>query len=346
MKDTKKLISILMAVFLVLGLRSTYAGDVSRFGTAGGMQTVVPVGARYLAMAGSNIATTEGIDGMYWNPAGLSSFSGNAAGVFSTMTIFNDVSVNYMALGFDMGSLGKLGVSLKAFDFGDIPVTTVQDPDGASGRIFSPTFVTVGLTYSAMLTDVIQVGLTGKVISENVDRASASAIAFDAGIQYHDLAGFKGLSFGLVMHNIGTSLQYSGSALNQEAVETNSQNFSDFLNREASIDNLPASFEIGMSYKMDINDQNSLLLSSNFSNYNYGSDNYRFGGEWMFNKMFAIRAGYLYDTNLDAKDQLYTFTAGAGFNYNLSGVDLTIDYSYRDSQYFDGNNLFSIKVGF
>ena len=78
-----------------------------------------------------------------------------AAGQFSTMTIFNDVSVNYLGLGVKSEELGAFGVSIKSFDFGDIPYTTNQDMDGSSGRTFSPTFVTVGLTYSNLLTDVI-----------------------------------------------------------------------------------------------------------------------------------------------------------------------------------------------
>jgi hypothetical protein len=341
----KKLIAILTALVLVFGLESGYSGDTARTGTAAGMQLTVPVGARYLAMAGSNIADVQGVDALYWNPAGLSSMTSSAAGVFSTMTIFNDVSVNYMGLGFRMGETGSLGISLKSIDFGDIPFTTEQDPDGASGQTFSPTFVTVGLTYSTQLTNVIQVGLTAKIVSESVDRASASAFAFDAGIQYHDIAGFNGLSFGLAVKNVGTSMQYSGSAFTGEGIQTGGD-FPDFYNSEAAIDDLPASFEIGLGYKYSLDEQNSLFLASNFDNFNYGADAFKFGAEYTFNDMLFLRAGYIAQTDIDAKDQLYRYSAGVGFKYNLGGADLTLDYSFRDSQYFDGNNLFSLQIGF
>ncbi len=340
----KKISKIIL--FSLLAIQLSFAGDPARYGTAGGMQTVVPVGARYLAMAGANVSTVEGIDGISWNPAGLSNMSGNAAGVFSTMNIFNDVAVNYMAIGANMGGFGNIGVSLKAFDFGDIPVTTVTDPDGAGGGTFSPTFFTLGLTYANRLTDVIQVGVTAKLISESIDRAGATAVAFDAGIQYANLGGFEGLSFGVVMRNIGSSLQYTGSGLNQRAVEVDGASFADFLNREAQIDNLPGSFEIGMSYAVSIDNENALTLFTNFNNYNYGSDDFRFGGEYIWNNMVALRGGYIYATDLAAEAQLYRFTLGGGFNYTLGDVKLNLDYSYRDSQYFDGNNLFSIKVSF
>jgi len=190
----ERLIKIIFALVLIFGLTLSFAGDVARTGTAAGMQLAVPVGPRYIAMGGANISNVEGVDGLYWNPAGLASMNHSAAGVFSTMSIFNDVNVNYLALGFQMGEIGKLAISLKSFDFGDIPLTTIGDPTGESGATYSPSFSTLGLTYSAQLTNVIQVGVTGKLISESIDRASASAFAIDAGIQYHDLAGFKGLS--------------------------------------------------------------------------------------------------------------------------------------------------------
>ena len=76
-----------------------------------------------------------------------------ATGVLSTMELFGDVRVNYLGLGFQAGKVGVLGVTVKSLDFGDIPETTVFDPDGASGRKFSPTFVTTGLTYARSLTD-------------------------------------------------------------------------------------------------------------------------------------------------------------------------------------------------
>ena len=59
------------ALVLLIGVTQVYAGDGSRIGTAAGVQVQVPVGARDLAMGGSDIAYTKGLSAMYWNPAGL-----------------------------------------------------------------------------------------------------------------------------------------------------------------------------------------------------------------------------------------------------------------------------------
>lgn len=344
--NRKKLFLILTMFTLVVfvGSLPLYGGDVARTGTAGGVQVQVPVGARSLAMAGANVADVQGLEAIYWNPAGLGTFKGKAAGTLSTMQIFNDINVNYLALGVNMGRLGALGFSLKAFDFGDIPVTTNQDMDGLSGETFAPTFVTTGLTYSKRLTDAISVGITSKIILESIPRASATAVAFDMGIQYLSLGGINGLSMGLAVKNIGTSMQYTGSAFLVQAKDAGSA-LDDFREIPTAKANLPATVELGLGYRYNIAEDNSLLFSGNFQNENFGQDAFRFGLEYGYSDFVALRAGYV-KQDVDSENQLYSFTAGLGLHTTLGTTDLSFDYAYRDSQYFDGNNLFSLTIGF
>lgn len=336
---------IMILVFLLLVSLPLFAGDEARIGTAAGVQVLVPVGARDIALNGSDIVFTQGVDAIYWNPAGLSSMTNAASGTFSTMTIFNDIKVNYLAIGANMGGLGHLGFSIKSFDFGDIPVTTVEDMDGNSGQIFSPTFTTLGLTYANKLTNTIQVGLTAKLIYESIPRASASALAFDIGIQYRNLAGIEGVSFGVVASNIGSAMQYDGTGLQTKATEVGSIK-QEFLNRQAASDQLPASLALGLSYKYQVMEKNDLIVSGVFQSNNIENDHLKFGAEYTYDNFVALRAGYLYMNNTDANDQLYSFTLGAGLNYNVGGTELGLDYAYRDSQYFDANNVFTLRVAF
>ncbi|MCB0298788.1 MAG: hypothetical protein KDE52_01950, partial [Calditrichaeota bacterium] len=159
----RQLISIPVIALLVLSMFSAaFAGDPARIGTAAGEQLLIPVGARDLAVGGSNIAYSNGLDAMYWNPAGLSKMENTAMGTFSTMSIFNTIDVNYLGLAFNVGRLGTLGFSLKVLDFGDVPLTTNQDMDGETGATFSPSFLTAAVTYSRRLSDNVQVGVNGK----------------------------------------------------------------------------------------------------------------------------------------------------------------------------------------
>jgi hypothetical protein len=345
--NTKKLFLILTMFTLVaiVSLPPLYGGDEARIGTAGGVQVQVPVGARSLAMGGSNIADVQGLEALYWNPAGLGILTNNASGVFSTMKIFNTINVNHLGLGFKMGKLGALGFSLKAIDLGDIPVTTNQDMDGLSGQTFAPTFVTAGLTYANRLTDAISVGVTGKLIVEEIPRASASAIAFDLGIQYKQLGGIGGLSLGVALKNIGSEMQYTGSAFLVQAQDAGSD-INDFREIPTAQHKLPTSLELGLGYRYTFSENNSLLLTGNFQNQNFGNDLTIFGGEYAYSDLIFLRGGYLFNINTNSEDELYTFTLGLGLHYKVGATDLMFDYSFRDSQYFDGNNMFQLTIGF
>ena len=333
-----------LVLILLLTGALVYAGDESRIGTAAGVQVLIPVGARELAMGGADIVFTNGVNAIYYNPAGLSNFEKSTAATFSHISIFNDIGVNYLAIATNMGSLGHLGFSIKALDIGDIPVTTVEDMNGTSGETFSPTFATVGLTYANKLTNAIQVGLTAKMIYESIPRASASALAFDIGIQYQNLAGIEGVSFGVVAKNIGTSMEYGGTGLLDRYTTTD--NKQRYLSKGVEPNQLPASIEFGVAYNYKIVEKNDLIVVGNFQSNNVQNDETKFGLEYSYDNFVALRGGYLLMSNTDAKDQLYRFTLGAGLNYNLGGATVSIDYAFRDSQYFDANNMFSLKVVF
>ena len=340
-----KLLNGVIWIVLVLFLASlpVYAGDADRIGTAAGTQVLVPVGARDLAMAGSDIVFTKGTDAIYWNPAGLSNMTQKAAGMFSTVNIFGDIRVNYLAVGAGMGKFGHIGFSIKAFDFGDIPLTTIEDMDGSNGRTFSPTFSTLGLTYSNKLTSTINVGITTKLIYESAPRVSATAVAFDIGLQYKNLAGLKGVSFGVVIKNIGSNMQYHGTGLMQQ-VKVNGR--TEFMRRGAASDQLPASMELGLSYNYKVMEDNNIILSGVFKNNNVQNDEFRFGMEYNYKNFIMLRGGYLYMVNTPAEDVVYSFSLGAGLQYKLGNTMLGIDYAFRNVQYFDASNMFTLHIGF
>ena len=340
----KKYINLLCIVLLCM-FCYVFAGDASRIGTAAGVQLEVPVGARDLAMGGANIAFTEGVEAIYWNPAGLPAMQKNTGALFSTMTIFNDIHVNYMSLGVRAGKIGMFGFSIKAFDFGDIPLTTREDSEGEGGRTFSPTFFTGALTYAKMLTSSINVGTTLKIIHESIPRAEASAIAMDIGLQYHGLGGVEGVSFGIVVKNIGTNMKYKGPGLSTFGAESGSSQ-EEYLQREASEDQLPASVDMGVGYNRVLSEEHKLLTTGLFQHNNFGNDAFKFGMEYLYNDLLALRAGYQFLNKTDSEDQLYNYTLGAGIIYNVGGIDILFDYAFRNSQYFDGNNIFCLRLGF
>jgi len=342
MKLQNKIMPLVLILALIAGV--AFAGDGDRIGTTGGTQVQIPVGGRTLAMNGSDIAFAEGVDALYWNPAGLGRMDGRFNGLFSSAKNIADISNNYFALAFNMGSNGALAVSIKATNFGEIPITTVDDMDGESGATYSPTFSVIGATYGRQLIDRVTVGFTTKLIYESVPRASATSIAFDFGIQYDNLMDVKGLGLGLAIRNIGQDMQYNGTGLLTSAIEEG-ESYDYYYYRTSSEDQLPASLEMGLTYMAG----KSLLLSAVYQNNNTERDYLRVGGEMSFSDVAFVRAGYAFQLkdvqNPEAGESVYGLTFGGGVKFKISDTNIIVDYVFRPAQNLGNENLICLGVG-
>jgi len=339
-----------LIVMSTLIATTVWAGDVARIGTTSGTQVQVPVGGRTFAMNGADLVQTSGLDALYWNPAGLANMGQRAEGLFSTMSYVADISINYFAAGFNMGKVGQFGVAAKSFSIGDIPVTTIYDMDGESGQTFSPNMSTIGLTYANGLTDRISVGVTAKMIIESIPRAGSSAFAMDIGLQYKNLMDIENLGMGVVIKNIGSSMHYTGTAMLITA-DDNDLVYSDYRYVPTTKDQIPATFELGASYKMDMGAAGVVLAASYQSNHSE-NDYLRYGTEISVNDLVFVRGGYallIEDAdNPDLGETFFSgFTAGVGLKLNLMGTNMLIDYTYRPVEFsFSDNQVFSIGFVF
>jgi hypothetical protein len=319
-----------------------------RVGAIAAPELLIPVGARDLALGGASISTTRGVEAMYWNVAGLGHMEGGAEAMFSTMTYIGDINVVYGAVAGKFGSFGNVGFTIKSLSFGDIPLTTEDDPENVSNRFYSPTFVTVTAGFARPLTDAITIGLGVKLISEKIDRVSSSGFAFDFGVQYDGLVGVKGLNLGLAVKNIGPQMQFDGPGLYRKAAVSEGSRPPEYLLLQAAQFELPALVEIGLSYDYMLADNFLAQVSGSFVNNNLYYDSYNAGLELGYTvedlKLYG-RAGYsAVPQNQD--NEIYGATMGAGITYNLGGVNLTLDYGYRSAKYFDANQVISLKFDF
>lgn len=334
-----------MAISLVIMVDAVFASGGNRTGTGGAAQLLIPVGARSIAMGGSTIASVEGLEALYWNPAGIAHTDRNAEVMFSHMSYIADIGVEYGAVSASIEGVGVFAFNVKSLSIGDILVTTTQDPDG-TGSTFNPQMLSTGLSYSRALTDNIAVGLTGTFISETLGAVSANGFAFDVGVLYKNLANVQGLSFGIAVKNLGPQMQYDGSGLLYQS-EINDFNRQAGLTKiESAPFELPSQFEIGFSFMPSLDETNSLLFTGSFQNQNFSADEYKLGAEYSYNNLFFLRGGYSFASNLEGGEYIYGMTAGIGVNYSSGDIDLIVDYAYRDVKYFQSNHIFSVAVGF
>lgn len=345
-----RMLFMTLAVCVALGVigDTTFAQN-KRVGTAAAPELLIPVGARDLALGGASLANTSGIDAIYWNPAGLGRMTRDAEGMFSTMSYIADIGVSYGAVAGRFGEFGVLGLSIKSLDFGDIPLTTQDDPDGVGGKFFSPTYFTLGVTYSRQLTDRISAGATFKLISETIDRVSASGVAFDFGVQYQGVVGVSGLQLGVTIKNIGPQMKFDGPGLLRPAVASGGQRPEQPYKSEAASFELPSVVEIGLGYAGAAAENVSYSVNGSFTNNNLYFDEYRVGGELGYTmesvRLFG-RVGTAMFPDAPENENIFGLTAGAGITYMTGGVDLTLDFAYRQVEFFDANTVVALKVGF
>ncbi|NWF50103.1 MAG: PorV/PorQ family protein [Ignavibacteriaceae bacterium] len=349
MKIFLKYTVLTLAVLLVLSAE-IFAGGGRRNGTAGAQELLIPVGGRGLSLNGSYIAGIEGSEAIYYNPAGLSLMNSSVEVLFSQMNYIADIGVSYAVVATQFEGFGALGLSIKSIDFGDIPVTTVEAPQG-TGSVFSPTYVTIGLTYSNYLTDRISVGANFKLISEKIMRVSATGFAFDAGVMYNGFAGLEGLKIGIVLRNLGPSMSFDGPDLLRVAEDPLSNRGFQYYQIDAAPFELPSQLELGIAYERSFaNDIKGLVMTS-FENNNFSNDQYKLAAEFSYNDLVFLRGGYAFQPEADDnpsfedEENIFGVTLGAGVKLKTA-LDITVDYAYRFARFFDANHLFAVKLGF
>jgi len=344
-----------IVTLIVLLASCVFAGGGNKSGTNAAPELLIPVGARDIAMGGASVATTTGIDAIYWNPAGLARSSYGTAAMFSHMSYIADMPINYFAVGMNFEGFGMVGFSLKSLGIGDIAVTNEDFPDG-TGEIISPTYVTLGATFSRMLAENISVGVTANLITERIDRVNATGLGFNVGVQYQNLGEISGLDIGVAVKNIGPQMKFDGTALLRQG-QLGSDGRQGFYKIEAGSFELPSTIEIGASYTNKLAEDNTVTIASVFQNNNFSADEYKIGAEYAYRNNFFVRAGWnlaesTTDDNMtatpatDESTYLFGGSAGAGVHSNLGDMDVTVDYAYRSVKFLDGNHTISIKLGF
>jgi len=331
-------------LILILIATSIYAGDVARKGTTGAEQVLIPVGARGIATGGAFLANITGLESIYYNPAGLDVYPQTEA-MFSYVNHLADINISYFAIGTTLGDVGSIGFDLKTFDFGDIPVTTEDFPDG-TGETYSPSFLTLGFTYSKVLTDRISIGTNLKLITENIQNTNATGFALDAGVQYRFS---EALMIGAAVKNIGSDMNYTGQDLADRTEIPGSIPGSSTGSYEIITESfqIPSFFQLSMTYALNVDEQNNLLFAGAYTANNSFEDIANLGLEYGFMSNFFVRGGYNFLVQ-NASEYIYGFTFGAGLDYNIGGeVGFVFDYAFRDVKDFPtANHVFTIKLSF
>jgi hypothetical protein len=232
-------------------------------------------------------------------------------------------------------------------------------PDG-TGEQFRPSNFTAGLTYSRMMSSKTSMGISVNSTSEGFKRVKGQAITVDAGVQYTDFLSVSGLDVGVAVRNFGRPMRYDGSGLLHKAVVLGSDRLTQFYKVEPAEFDVPMLFELGASYSIG----NMLSISGSYESNNFEQDKLKLMGAYTMPGLVTVRAGYLTNmetvtindnkqtTTVDESEReiidIFTGVSFGGSVYlqKVLGINASIDYAYIPAEYFEGNTVFTLNVGF
>ena len=338
--------------------------DNTRFGGTSAVFLTLPGEARGAALGGSYASLVSDISSVFYNPAGLALMGSNQA-MFSYTGYIADTRHITAAAGWSLrGGEWGLGVSLSNFGFSNQPVYTETDQEG-SGETYSVSNTAVGLTAALQFSDRFSAGITGRYVTEQLGRASATGFTVDFGTNYHgELAG-RPVRASFIVANYGTSLEAKGSVLNSDIdpIDDGMGVERQPVEMRTSAFEPPTQFRVGIAYDVMSASNNRVTVLSEFFQPNDSDPGFGFGAEWAatFSENFnaALRGSWSYQGdnaesnvsgagfNSSASDSegLDGLAVGAGVAWQLGSWNVGADYAFRHMGILPSVNMFSIKLG-
>jgi hypothetical protein len=319
-------------IILLLAINGLVPAQFNKAGRTTFQFLKIGVGGRAAAMGEATIASTQDINSVYWNPAGLTGIQNLEAGVNYTKWIA-DLSVTSAAVGYNFGP-AVIAVNYMGLSYGNIQealtTSTTGKVDTRTGGTFTGSDLALGLTLARRFTDQLSIGVNVKYLREDLYTYKTSLWAMDVGTYYD--TQWKGVRIAMTAQN------FSKQARWMYTKEENQQSFE-----------LPLVFRIGTSIDLWGGEDlvfggdasvNKLTLDVDAIHTNDYGERLHLGGEYVFMNMLSLRAGYR--MNYEEGN----LALGAGFKTEFSGVKLEVDYAYVKYDFLESPHRFSLIFAF
>jgi hypothetical protein len=353
----KKVLSLVFAIISLLSINLSYAGNPDRIGQAGATELLINPWARSSGWNGANAAEIIGVESMNFNPSGLVSVP-NTELMFARTTYLSGSEIFINAFGIAQ-KIGKdktsaLGISVTSFDFGDIQITTEDQPEGGLGT-FSPQFTNIALAYAHKFSNRIRTGIAFRVISEAIPDAKATGICMDAGLQYiTDITGKDEdkSKFSVSLRNVGTPMKFGGDGLTRRGAFEGSD-ITMSVNTKAAAFDLPTLLNIALSEDifLDAKHYHKLIIAGSYVSNSFAYDQYSLGLQYGLKGILLLRGSMLFEKDIfssELRKNIHTGPA-AGFTVNIpfgknKDKNFAVDYSFRATQFFQGTHCFGARI--
>lgn len=342
---------LLLVIINIFAGAVLFAGNPDRQGEAGAGELLINPWAASAGLHTLNTASISGVEAMRLNVAGIGrGYEKTSLAISNTqMFVGTGVQVNAFGLAQKLSASNTLGVSIVSMDFGDIPVTTFDNPEGTGGN-FSPRFFQLGVGYTYTYQNKISVGVLFRTVSESLDDVSATAFAVDAGVSY--VAGEKdNFKLGVSIRNVGTPMRFGGEGLSFLGKNPSGEGDYQltFSQRPAGFE-LPSMLNIGVSYDFYLESKSYIRALGNFTSNAFSLDELGAGLEANFRNFFVARVAYKYEIGAALLDERNAYSGlAAGFSVMApikkgSSRKIALDYAYRATNVFNGTHNFGVRL--
>jgi hypothetical protein len=354
--DMKNIYRYLAALTLLIAftllVSGVQAGNKDRSGQAGAPELLINPWAGSMGWGGVNTANVRGVESMFANIAGLSFVNKLELGFTQTSWLKGSgIGISNFGLGVRAGETGVIGISVFSMSFGDLDVTTSDQPDG-TGATFKPSLLNFALAYSKTFSNSISAGLTVRIVSESIPDASAQGICLDAGVMY--VAGERDQAkFGIALRSLGPTMKFTGDGFSIKAFFQGNDNTISVYQRSESFE-LPTQLRIGASYDFLIGEMHRLTLAGSFTSNSFSKDQFGLGLEYSLKDILILHGAYTYEDGITAnvEDAARTnaykgLSLGATVEVPLSKKNdlvLGIDYAYQSTDNFKGTQAFGVRL--
>lgn len=315
------------------GLATKYAGEFLSMG----------VGARALGMGGAFAAVANDASAVYWNPAGLIQVPQREIAIMHSERFAGIVKYDWLSYVHphqDEARFGTFGISLIRLGVDDIPITTLPDETRDFNphdnrpyilRRVSDVEYALFLSYARSTSAVLSYGGNVKILRKSVDKYSAWGLGVDVGLLFKPVERFS----------LGVNLQDATKTLIDWDTENGTREW------------IAPTLKIGGAYVLGLDFLRGYLtpavdIDMRFEGRKYASRfhwgdvsaDVRFGAEYWFRNMLAVRLG---------SDDIGRFSAGTGFRFGQMGLNIeqiALDFAFLTKGDLDNTYRISAAVGF
>jgi len=246
----------------------------------GGLDLILPTGARAIGMGQAVAATASGAEALLWNPAGVARGPRELSGGFVSNVLFPATDLD-LAFVYPIPKVMTFAVGLRYLNSGEQPSV---DANGQQVGTLYPTSTTLTATFAAPFGDRFGLGINVKILQLGFSCTGSCAQsptsqprtgALDIGGLY-DFTKDSLVSLGLAIRNIGLRLQ---------------------VNDAPQADPLPGRFDAGFAVRPRLTQYPGVRLTvagDVVTRLNgEGGPGYRLGGELSWLNQFFGRVGYV-----------------------------------------------------